>query len=125
MLGRGGGALGSFCAFWAITLVLAIAPFKEYGLGAYGFGPEGLLAVGAPGPTLPYTPLEKPGLSWGLEEAGGWLSAGSEELVLFNFPRVKPKPLFDLLFVRLFAAEGEGGVAVLFVKRGCEGVEEV
>jgi hypothetical protein len=90
-----------------MILVLAIAPFREYGLGAYGFAPGlGLLDVGELEP-VPYTPFENPvdfvaglvGLANNSEGSGGFL---------FNFPRENPNAELDLLFVKLFGVGGEG-----------------
>jgi hypothetical protein len=36
-------------------------------------------------------------------------SPGSEEFVLFTFPRENPNALFDFVFVRPLGVEGDGG----------------
>jgi hypothetical protein len=43
-------------------------------------------------------------MSWELGDVGLSIS----EFVLFNFPRPKLKPEFDLVFVRPLGVEGEG-----------------
>lgn len=90
-----------------MILVLAIAPFREYGLGAYGFAPGlGLLGVGGLEP-VPYTPFENP-----VDFVAGLVglaskSEGSDEFVLFNFPRENPNAELDLVFVKPFGVDGE------------------
>ena len=110
MLGSGGGAFGSFCAFCAMMLVLAIAPFNEYGLGAYGFTGTGFGFNDSP-----YTPFGDEKLELGLIVGvtglvDGGKSVGSDEFVLFNFPR--ENMLFDFVFVRPLGGEGDGGLGL-------------
>jgi hypothetical protein len=92
-----------------------MAPFKEYGLGAYGFVP----AFGLPGvgelAAVPNPFVIPAGLAAGLVEFG-CVSEGSEEFVLFSIPRGNPKALVDLDFVRTFG--GDGGLGLGAVARG-------
>jgi hypothetical protein len=81
-------------------LVLAIAPFNEYGLGAYGF--VILLKVNEAGELSEATPFVKLDVFVGGLEGLACESDGSEELVLFIFPLLNPKVPFDLVFVRFF-----------------------
>ena len=88
-------------------LVLAIAPFNEYGLGAYGFTGAGLGFNDSP-----YTPFvdEKldVGLTGGLPGIEGGKSAGSDEFPLFNL--LRENILFDFTFVRPLGVERERGM---------------
>jgi hypothetical protein len=102
-------------------LVLAIAPFNEYGLGAYGF--VKLLKVNEAGELSEATPLVKLDVFVGGLEGLACESDGSEELVLFIFPLLNPKVPFDLVFVRLFCVVGEGGLALEVDMRGEEETE--
>ena len=60
----------------------------------------------------------------GCEEGRVRRSPGSEEFVLFNFPREKLNVELDLAFVRPFAAEGDSGLgddwAAVFVRGSAE-----
>lgn len=104
-----------------MILVLAMAPFKEYGLGAYG-----LVAL-CPFDNPLTTPFEKEvGLTGGLEGLACKSDGSADEFVLFNFPRPNPKAPFDFCFVRFLGVEGEGGfvVTVAVVEVGARAAPE-